>query len=144
MFAPPQLAALVAALNGWIANASVDESAMVVIASPPPNFEVVLFLTLAIRILPLTYTPATQPAIVVVPFFNGSAEEGKKRFQLVYNVGPIADMTREMPYEELNGTLVHFPVRACTVYAYELSLFLEPYGYIRRQENVQSSRTVDA
>ena len=38
----------------------------------------------------------------MLPFFNGSVEEGKKRFKDLYDVGPVADLTREMPYAEVN------------------------------------------
>ena len=43
----------------------------------------------------------------MIPFFNGSADEAKKRFKAVLDVGPVADMTKEIPYEELNGLQVN-------------------------------------
>ncbi len=42
----------------------------------------------------------------MLPFFNGSAEEGKKTSSLFYDVGPVADMTKEMPYNVLNSIQV--------------------------------------
>lgn len=43
-----------------------------------------------------------QPMLAVVPFYNGSSEEAKKKFSAFYDVGPVADMTKEMPYPVLN------------------------------------------
>lgn len=82
VFPPPTLPAIIDATKQWAKQAGENESAMVIFASPPPTF---------------------QPAIIVLPFYNGSAEEGKKKFDLFYKVGPVADMTREMPYDELNS-----------------------------------------
>ncbi|PSR76100.1 hypothetical protein PHLCEN_2v8688 [Hermanssonia centrifuga] len=82
VYTPPQLEALINATATWTKGAGEDESCMIFIASPPPDFE---------------------PCLVVLPFFNGSAEEGKKKFSLFYDVGPVADMTKEMPYKVLNS-----------------------------------------
>jgi FAD/FMN-containing dehydrogenase len=81
VFPPPALEALLVAAETWLKTASEDESGIIFVACPPPNFE---------------------PMLVFIPFFNGSAEEGKKRFAGIYAVGPVADMTREMPYAEVN------------------------------------------
>ena len=72
-----------------------------------------------------------QPAIIVLPFYNGSAEEGKKKFDLFYKVGPVADMTREMPYDELNSLQVcadSIDTRVAT------DTTLEPHSHVRRQK----------
>ncbi|GJE88819.1 FAD-dependent oxidoreductase [Phanerochaete sordida] len=81
-FTPAQLPAVIAAAQTWAAGASVDESCMVFFACPPP---------------------ARAPAVVVAPFFNGSEEEGRARFKAFFDVGPVADMTRALPYEEQNA-----------------------------------------
>lgn len=39
-------------------------------------------------------------------FFNGSVEEGKKRFKAFLDLGPVADMIKEIPYSEMNSILV--------------------------------------
>ena len=101
MFTPPQLNALTAAVAKWAKNSTEDESAMVFIACAPPDFNVRL-LALRSRILIPDTDWAPQPTLVVLPFFNGSVEEGKKRFKDLYDVGPVADLTREMPYAEVN------------------------------------------
>ncbi|KZT50186.1 Glucooligosaccharide oxidase [Calocera cornea HHB12733] len=79
---PPLLTPLFDAAAKWAKTASVDESAMIFMACPPPAF---------------------TPMLVVIPFYNGSAEEAKKKFAPFFDVGPVADMTQEMPYSEVNG-----------------------------------------
>ena len=49
--------------------------------------------------------PAFTPAIVLVPFFNGPAAEGRAHFKPFLDVGPVADMTQEAPYEQQNALL---------------------------------------
>ncbi|EKM60153.1 uncharacterized protein PHACADRAFT_251050 [Phanerochaete carnosa HHB-10118-sp] len=82
IFTPGQLSAIISAARSWAANASQDESCIIFFACPPPVF---------------------QPAVVLVPFFNGSAEEGKKRFKAFFDIGPVADLTKALPYEEMNA-----------------------------------------
>lgn len=45
---------------------------------------------------------ALQPALVVLPFYNGSVEEGKVKFGCLLDVRPVADFTQEMPYPAVN------------------------------------------
>ena len=47
-----------------------------------------------------------QPALAFVPFYNGPIQEGKEKFKALYDVGPVADMTQEMPYEVINSIQV--------------------------------------
>ena len=47
-----------------------------------------------------------QPALVFIPFYNGPIQEGKEKFKALYDVGPVADMTQEMPYEVINSIQV--------------------------------------
>lgn len=82
IFTPPQLEAVNKAATTWLQTASVDESAMIFVACPPPAF---------------------QPAIALLPFFNGPAEEGRKRFSAFFDVGPVADLTKELPYDDMNS-----------------------------------------
>ena len=48
----------------------------------------------------------SQPGVVAIPFYNGSVEEGKKRFKAFYEVGPIVDMAKEIPYSQMNSLMV--------------------------------------
>jgi hypothetical protein len=78
---------------------------MLVFARPPPTFEVYNRSLIDLEGITLT-AHNQQPALALLLFFNGSADEGKKKFSAFYDVGPVADMTREMPYSALNGILV--------------------------------------
>ncbi|KZO91093.1 Glucooligosaccharide oxidase [Calocera viscosa TUFC12733] len=82
VYPPPLLTALFDAAAKWAKTASVDESVMIFMACPPPAF---------------------TPMLIALPFYNGSAEEGRKKFAAFYEVGPVADMTHEMPYSEVNA-----------------------------------------
>jgi hypothetical protein len=85
VYAPPALDALFGAAESWAKSAGQDESAMIFMACPPPAFE---------------------PALVVIPFFNGPAAQARERFRAFFDVGPVVDLTREIPYEELNAVQV--------------------------------------
>ncbi|EIN04500.1 FAD binding domain protein [Punctularia strigosozonata HHB-11173 SS5] len=82
VFPPTALSALFGAAQNWARAAGENESAMIFMACPPPEF---------------------KPCLVVIPFYNGSADEGKDKFKVFYDVGPVADMTQEMPYSSLNA-----------------------------------------
>ncbi|KAG9218790.1 hypothetical protein CCMSSC00406_0001096 [Pleurotus cornucopiae] len=43
------------------------------------------------------------PCIVANFFYNGSEAEGRENFKEFYNLKPVVDFARELPYEELNG-----------------------------------------
>ncbi|KAF8639953.1 hypothetical protein AX17_001203 [Amanita inopinata Kibby_2008] len=53
-------------------------------------------------LLLLTKGPHNEPIIVCVVFYNGTVEEGKARFKPLFDIGPVLDTTREVPYEEVN------------------------------------------
>ncbi|GJE99792.1 FAD-binding oxidoreductase [Phanerochaete sordida] len=82
VFTPPQLPALIKAARTWAASASEDESCFIFFACPPPAF---------------------QPMPVLLPFFNGPEEDARKRFKPFFDVGPVADMTKVIPYEQQNS-----------------------------------------
>jgi hypothetical protein len=44
--------------------------------------------------------------LVFIPFYNGPVIEAKEKFKAIYTVGPVADMTQEMPYEVVNSIQV--------------------------------------
>ena len=49
----------------------------------------------------------SQPAIVLFLFYNGTEAEGRKHFREFYALEPIvADMAKEIPFEELNAMQV--------------------------------------
>jgi len=45
----------------------------------------------------------TVPLIILTLFYNGSEEEGRANFKSFLDLRCIADLTKEIPYEELNG-----------------------------------------
>ncbi|PPQ71770.1 hypothetical protein CVT24_006531 [Panaeolus cyanescens] len=45
------------------------------------------------------------PDIVLTMFYNGPEEEGRLNYKKYFDLGPILDQTREMPYEEMNATM---------------------------------------
>ncbi|GJF00870.1 FAD-dependent oxidoreductase [Phanerochaete sordida] len=47
--------------------------------------------------------PALEPAIVFLPFYNGPEEVGRAMFKPILDIGPLTDMTRQMPYEQQNA-----------------------------------------
>ncbi|KAI0663139.1 FAD-binding domain-containing protein [Cubamyces menziesii] len=50
-----------------------------------------------------TRGPDGQPCIVCFVFYNGSEEEGRQAYKHLLDLGPVAVMAKEMPYEELNA-----------------------------------------
>ena len=49
-----------------------------------------------------TGPPDFTPTVIAFPFYVGSEQEGKAAFTSLYAVGPIADMTSVLPYNEWN------------------------------------------
>ncbi|KAF8974279.1 hypothetical protein BDZ97DRAFT_1935235 [Flammula alnicola] len=50
-----------------------------------------------------TVGPDGNPVIALFVFYNGTESEGRARFKPFFDIGPVADMTKERPYEELNA-----------------------------------------
>jgi len=57
-----------------------------------------------------TADPAGNPLALFVLFYNGSEEEGRTRFRPLFDIGPVMDTCKEIPYEELNA-LQNFNVK---------------------------------
>ncbi|KAF9457219.1 hypothetical protein BDZ94DRAFT_1285372 [Collybia nuda] len=47
--------------------------------------------------------PDGNPVILLFVFYNGTEAEGRENFKVFFDIGPVADETREIPYEELNS-----------------------------------------
>lgn len=58
-----------------------------------------------------TGPPAFTPSVIAVPFYIGSEQQGKAAFASLYTVGPVADMTSVIPYNEWNAGSAPFCVR---------------------------------
>ncbi|KAJ3500168.1 hypothetical protein NLJ89_g9911 [Agrocybe chaxingu] len=50
-----------------------------------------------------TVGPDGNAVVIVIPFYNGSEAEGREHFKDLLVAGPVADISREIPYEELNS-----------------------------------------
>ena len=66
-----------------------------------------------------------QPALVFIPFYNGPIQEGKEKFKALYDVGPVADMTQEMPYEVINS--IQVSLKPCVPAPGLILLFRTPW-----------------
>ncbi|PVG04873.1 FAD-binding domain-containing protein [Serendipita vermifera] len=82
IFSPSQIIPVVTAVEGWYRDASEKEGVFLVATSRGPS---------------------GNPSIIVVLFFNGDEEEGKKRFKKILDVGPVANLAGTIPYTQLNS-----------------------------------------
>ncbi|KAI0722159.1 FAD-binding domain-containing protein [Cerioporus squamosus] len=57
-----------------------------------------------------------RPCIVLFVFYNGSEEEGRANFKAFLDLKPIADMSKEQPYEVLNTLQNHIAAPGQNVY----------------------------
>ncbi|TRM68487.1 hypothetical protein BD626DRAFT_116866 [Schizophyllum amplum] len=81
IFPPTVLKGLVAVTEEWWKTAG-DKEAMIQIAAVGPDH---------------------KPGIIIVIFYNGSEEEGRAVYKKFFDLGPVADMAKEIPYEVLNS-----------------------------------------
>ncbi|EMD40426.1 hypothetical protein CERSUDRAFT_130260, partial [Gelatoporia subvermispora B] len=42
------------------------------------------------------------PALILGLFYNGSEEEGRQNFKALLDLGPVADLSKEMPFEKID------------------------------------------
>ncbi|GJJ09866.1 hypothetical protein Clacol_004090 [Clathrus columnatus] len=81
LFAPPVLQQLVAVLDNWWKEAPENGLIMFGFACGPDR----------------------GPIIMTVLFYNGSEEEGRQHYKPLLDLGPVVDMAKEIPYEQVNG-----------------------------------------
>lgn len=81
IYSPKALEQIVGVTQGWWSNASEDEA--------------ILLIT--------TLTSDGNAVVVLIPFFNGSEEEGRAKFKKFLDIESCTDITRELPFEELNA-----------------------------------------
>ncbi|KAH9482486.1 FAD-linked oxidoreductase [Psilocybe cubensis] len=60
--------------------------------------------------------PYGNPIFAVIPFFNGSEAEGRQKYKAFHDIAPLADLTKEIPYEELNAISNPMAVHGSGVY----------------------------
>ncbi|TEB23717.1 FAD-binding domain-containing protein [Coprinellus micaceus] len=51
-------------------------------------------------------SPEGHPVLAVTLFYNGSEDKGRANFKNILDLGPVVDLAREIPYEQLNGLTV--------------------------------------
>jgi len=71
------------ATDTWWSNVKEKEALVVILATVPGS------------------TPP-QPCLVLQFFYNGSEEEGRANFKPFFDLKPIADFAKEVPFEEVN------------------------------------------
>ncbi|KAM6495652.1 hypothetical protein JOM56_008358 [Amanita muscaria] len=49
-----------------------------------------------------TIGPDGNPVMICMVFYNGTVEEGRTNFKPLLDLGPVQDITGEMPYEKVN------------------------------------------
>ncbi|KAG5653117.1 hypothetical protein H0H81_002184 [Sphagnurus paluster] len=49
--------------------------------------------------------PDGNPTIVLFLFYNGTEEEGRANYKPFFDLGPLVDHTKEVPYENVNAAL---------------------------------------
>ncbi|RXW25440.1 hypothetical protein EST38_g388 [Candolleomyces aberdarensis] len=81
IFTPDKVEKLVEVTKQWWDNVKADEG-MVQIA---------------------TVGPDGRPAVITMLFYNGSEEEGRANYKAFFDIGPVMDMAKEIPYEQLNS-----------------------------------------
>lgn len=79
---PELLDPLRASLSTWWSQASDDEAAVFGVTAPPGG---------------------GHPVYMMIAFYNGDEEEGKKRFKPFLDLNPIVNTAAELPYEKLNS-----------------------------------------
>ncbi|KAA8649446.1 FAD-binding oxidoreductase [Aspergillus tanneri] len=72
-------------LNGWSSNQQRNECVLLAVVAPPPQ---------------------NQPAIAVVPFYDGPEHAARDRFSKLIAIGPIADGTSMLAYSKVNSLLL--------------------------------------
>ncbi|KDQ54387.1 hypothetical protein JAAARDRAFT_72067 [Jaapia argillacea MUCL 33604] len=60
--------------------------------------------------------PDGKPMIKVLLFYNGSEEEGRSVYKEFFDLHPVVDMCREMPFEEMNTLQNNVAVHGRNVY----------------------------
>ncbi|KAH8102177.1 hypothetical protein BXZ70DRAFT_1016565 [Cristinia sonorae] len=82
VFTPDKLAALSAVLEKWWANVQPNEAIYVFLGRAPPD---------------------GHPVIITNLVYHGTEAEGRERHKAFFDVGPVVDHAKEIPYEALNG-----------------------------------------
>ncbi|KAJ2913687.1 hypothetical protein MD484_g6727, partial [Candolleomyces efflorescens] len=85
VFTPDKLEKLVEVTKKWWDNVKADDEAMIQMVGAPHG----------------------HPVVAACLFYNGSEEEGRINFKEFYDLGPVKDDAKEIPYEDLNSLHGH-------------------------------------
>ncbi|KAG6889276.1 hypothetical protein C0992_005800 [Termitomyces sp. T32_za158] len=99
VFPPPMLENLVGVTQKWREGAGEKEAMMQVMTLGPDGKASNFLISYAIDTF---IHKCLQFAILLILFYNGSEAEGRENFKAFLDLGPVADFTKEIPYEELN------------------------------------------
>lgn len=55
----------------------------------------------------MTLGPDGNPCVVLAVYYNGSEKDGRERFKIFLDLGPVMDLATEIPYEKLNSLQNH-------------------------------------
>jgi hypothetical protein len=80
VYAPEQLEVLVETYTKWVTT------------EDGKNPKTSWYLT------PACPPPLHEPALVLVPFYNGDEAEGRRIFKPFFDINPVADLTHAQPY----------------------------------------------
>ncbi|OCH95989.1 FAD-binding domain-containing protein [Obba rivulosa] len=53
----------------------------------------------------MTRGPDGNPCVILNLVYNGSEVEGRQKYKSFFDIGPIIDLSKEIPFEELNASL---------------------------------------
>lgn len=84
VFLPDKLPQIVQFLNKFHTTNDGNQAILVAFSAPPP---------------------ANAPVVLTQLFYNGTEEQGKAFFADLFDLGPVANMTAVIPYEQLNSLL---------------------------------------
>ncbi|OCH95988.1 FAD-binding domain-containing protein [Obba rivulosa] len=90
VFSPDKLQAIASAVQTWWLNGPSDNEAM-------------MFVLAASHF-------GQPPAVILNLVYNGSEAEGREKYKVFFDFGPIADMSKEIPFEKLNEVQNHLAV----------------------------------
>ncbi|OJJ08808.1 hypothetical protein ASPVEDRAFT_145117 [Aspergillus versicolor CBS 583.65] len=82
-FTPDKVEAVIGVLNGLLLDKPDPRSGAICVFATPPG--------------------APVPMVNLIVFYNGTQEEGEKRFGELLSLGPVANMVSMIPYSQVNA-----------------------------------------
>ncbi|OCH88357.1 FAD-binding domain-containing protein, partial [Obba rivulosa] len=114
IFTPDKVEQIASTVQSWWQN------------GPSENSAVILF---------LCHDLQGNPCVMLDLFYNGSESEGREYFKAIFDAGPAADMTKEVPYEQVNGLMNDFAIPGRNYYL-KGGFVASDYDLVRRVPEV--------